>query len=187
MTSLSSKLFRQNTTCIKRYFNRSAIRRTAFETEGKTVVKILNKDLSNGFLINAFSEHGFTLSAGFNVIGPIIVFPRTFLSWNIAASSDMNAESLCLFNVLEPQLDMLIIGLDMQYPAHAPFLCDLRAWLKKTKINAEILPIKHAIPTYNFLAAEGRFVAAALVPPKHFVPEYAVTAPLPKHERIPDY
>ena len=102
----------------------------------------------------------------------------------------MNEKSLCLFNVIEPQLDMLVIGLDMQYPPYAPFLLDVREWLKKSKINAEILPVKHAVSTYNFLAAEGRFVAAALVPPKHFVHEHSVNrviSPLPKHERIPDY
>lgn len=130
---------------------------------------------------------GFTITPSFNIIGPMIIFPRMFLSWNIAASSDMNEENLCLFNILEPRLDVLILGLDQNYPAHAPFIKDLRLWMKKSNINGEILPLKHAVSTYNFLAAEGRFVAAALIPPKStFVPKPGYT-PLPAHERLPAF
>lgn len=99
----------------------------------------------------------------------------------------MNENNLCLFSVLEPKLDVLVVGLDMNYPATAPFLKDIRAWFKKSDINAEILPIHHAVSTYNFLAAEGRFVAAALIPPKTvFIPK-ASYVPLPAHERLPAY
>ena len=128
---------------------------------------------------------GFTLAIGLQIIGPVIIFPRTFLSWNIATSSDINVDNLCLFKILEPKLDMLIIGLDQNHPANSSFVKNLRACFKKWDINAEILPVRHAVPTYNFLAVEGRFVAAALVPPRSFVPNYISTLPMPKHERLP--
>ncbi|XP_051162502.1 NADH dehydrogenase [ubiquinone] 1 alpha subcomplex assembly factor 3 [Leptopilina boulardi] len=186
MTSSIRKIFQFNST-IKRCFNSSTIRKCELFDQGKTTMKFMNKDTENGFIINAFSEVGFTVSPSFNIIGPMIIFPRMFLSWNIATSSDMNEENLCLFNIIEPKLDVLIIGLDKDYPAYAPFLNDIRSWLKKSNINGEILPIKHAISTYNFLTAEGRFIAAALIPPKTvFIPKVGYK-PLPDHERLPAF
>ncbi|RXG71001.1 hypothetical protein Avbf_11885 [Armadillidium vulgare] len=60
---------------------------------------------------------GFRLNNNFSVIGSMIIFPRTVLSWRV-------------------------------------------------KEAEEILPTEQACYTYNFLVSEGRFVAAALLPPK---------------------
>lgn len=47
-----------------------------YEGDGKTKADILNKDLSNGVLVNSISKMGFRLSNDMMVIGPMILFPR---------------------------------------------------------------------------------------------------------------
>lgn len=99
-------------------------------------------------------------------IGPMAIFPKTVMSWNIASSDQMDEASLSLFLSLDPKLDILIIGLDANYPHNAPFLLNLRALMKKHKIVVEILPVYYACSVFNFLNAEKRCIAAALIPPK---------------------
>lgn len=53
---------------------------------------------------------GFTLNNKFNVIGPMVIFPRTVISWNVNTVDDINEHSLRLFLALEPKLELLIIG-----------------------------------------------------------------------------
>lgn len=47
------------------------------------------------------------------------------------------------------------------------FYHELLPFSKKLKISFDISPTEHACATFNFLNAEGRNVAAALIPPKH--------------------
>lgn len=53
---------------------------------------------------------GFRLNNKFNIIGPMVIFPRTVLSWNVASVDDINEQSLQLLLALEPKLELLIIG-----------------------------------------------------------------------------
>lgn len=96
----------------------------------------------------------------------MIIFPKTMLSWNIASSLDMSEESFSLLTNLEPKLDILIIGLDDEYPYNAPFLLNLKNFFKNHGIKTEIQPVFRACSTFNFLNSENRYAAAALIPPK---------------------
>lgn len=42
-------------------------------------------DESNHLYINAFSSMGFTLNSGTKVFGPIAVFPKSILHWNVSS------------------------------------------------------------------------------------------------------
>lgn len=53
---------------------------------------------------------GFQLNNKFSVIGPMIIFPRTVLSWNVDSVDDINEHSIRLLLALEPKLELLIIG-----------------------------------------------------------------------------
>lgn len=55
-------------------------------------------------------QTGFTLNNSFNVIGPMVIFPRTVLSWNVNSVDDVSENSLRLLLALEPKLELLIIG-----------------------------------------------------------------------------
>lgn len=93
---------------------------------------------------------------------------RSVLSWNIKELSDIDENSLQLFTVLEPKLDLVILGVgDKQ--EDLTFQKRIYPWMKARKLNVEILTTESACSTFNFLNSEGRFIAAALLPPKTIV------------------
>jgi hypothetical protein len=53
---------------------------------------------------------GFRLNNGMYVLGPMAIFPRTVLSWNVGSVDEINEDSLSLFCLLEPK-----IGKNIQY------------------------------------------------------------------------
>uniref|UniRef100_T1HCR8 Uncharacterized protein n=1 Tax=Rhodnius prolixus TaxID=13249 RepID=T1HCR8_RHOPR len=109
---------------------------------------------------------GFRLNNGMFVIGPMIIFPKTVLSWNVEGDHDINEKSLVLIPLLEPRLDILVIGYGkttVDRPKFDELVMNLRR--QRKYLNVEVLPTEKAATTYNFVAAEGRFVAAALIPP----------------------
>lgn len=116
-------------------------------------------------MIDAFSQAGFRLNNGINVVGPMAIFPRTVLSWSIGTAEDINEASLSLFSVLEPKVDILVIGVgDAKITPH--FSRKIMEYMKKHRINVEVLSTEQACTTFNFLNHEGRVVAGALIPPK---------------------
>ncbi|KAK9502589.1 hypothetical protein O3M35_011335 [Rhynocoris fuscipes] len=147
-------------------FSTAPIVKSSYDSDGKTVVTLLNQEPGLGIMIDTFSQAGFRLNNGMFVLGPMIVFPKTVLSWNIEGDHEINEKSLVLFSLLEPKLDILIIGYGnttVDRPKFDQVVMNLRR--RRRFQNIEILPTDKAASTYNFIAAEGRFVAAALVPP----------------------
>ncbi|EDS29948.1 conserved hypothetical protein [Culex quinquefasciatus] len=135
-----------------------------YEGDGKTSVTILNKEADVGLLINSYSQVGFRLSNDMVVLGPMALFPRTVLSWNVESHEDINEQSLSLFAALEPKVDILIVGIG-DHPMTPAFGKKVISFMAKHKINVEVLNTEQACATFNFLNAEGRVVAAALIPP----------------------
>lgn len=48
----------------------------SYHGDGKTKVNILNQELDLGLMINSYSQFGFRLNNGLNVVGPMAIFPR---------------------------------------------------------------------------------------------------------------
>lgn len=88
------------------------------------------------------------------------------MSWNIENFEDIDEKTLSLFPVLEPKIDILVLGIGDQKPT-AKFQKNILAFMKKYNINVEVCQTEPACTTYNFLASEGRMVAAALIPPQN--------------------
>ena len=44
------------------------------------------------------------------MFGPIAVFPKTVLSWRVLTPDDITEDSLCLFFLLQPKIDILVVG-----------------------------------------------------------------------------
>lgn len=146
---------------LTRPFSQSAPRPN-YEGDGKTTVTILNHEIDSPLMVDGYHENGFKLNNGFNVRGPMALFPKSVLAWDVGNASQITPESLALFTLLEPKLDVLIIGVGdagKQIPKET-----IKA-LQLKKINFEILPTDHALATFNFLNFERRCVAAALLPP----------------------
>ncbi|KAK0176827.1 hypothetical protein PV328_000930 [Microctonus aethiopoides] len=167
MSILSSQLLRGHCkNLIKKYQPiRGKMHKGAYEGDGKTTVTILNRDAEYGLMIDGISIYGFKLNIGIYVVGPMIIFPKTVLGWNIGSSSDINRDSLSLFKVMVPRPDIIILGLDKSYPRDTPLLTDFKNIMKELNINSEILPVDKACTTFNFLNAEMRFVVGAFLPP----------------------
>ncbi|XP_013783847.1 NADH dehydrogenase [ubiquinone] 1 alpha subcomplex assembly factor 3-like [Limulus polyphemus] len=139
-------------------------RHYSYEGDGKTTVTILNKEEDEGILINSYSTVGFRLNNGIFIFGPVAVFPRSVLQWNVKKTEDINPDSLSLFYLLEPKIDLLIIGTGGYGSNKIDY--SVIKFMASKKINMEILPTYQACSTFNFLNAEHRSVAAALIPPE---------------------
>lgn len=155
-----------------------------YEEDGKTKVHIMNNDSEFGLMINGYSQvpayilfniyftsnffnfkTGFRLNNDMSVLGPMAIFPRTVLSWNVGNFKDVTEESLSLFALLEPKLDILVLGTGDRSNDTTLFTTCIK-FMRKHKVNIEILPTEQAVSTFNFLNSEGRYVGGALIPPE---------------------
>ena len=134
----------------------------AYKGHGKTVVNVLNRDVEDLLLIDSYSRHGFRINSGLFIIGPAAFFPRTVFHWDIASHHGITPESLSLFWLLEPRVDILLIGTGDQGNM-IPY--ETRRFLQSKKLNHEVLSTADACGQFNFLNADNRNVACALLPP----------------------
>lgn len=154
---LTMNQFMQNV----RRFHCSKIKRS-YEGSGKSTINIINTSGPKLF-ITSCTPVGFKLNNNSILVGPMAIFPRTFLCWNIARGKDINEASLSLFTTIEPKLDILILGVETKYDLNR--IMEIKKILTEKNISIEILPVDQACGIYNFLCEEGRYVAAGLIPP----------------------
>ncbi|XP_064606640.1 NADH dehydrogenase [ubiquinone] 1 alpha subcomplex assembly factor 3-like isoform X2 [Liolophura sinensis] len=127
-------------------------------------VQMLSQEEDWLMYVESYSQLGFRLNTGVRIIGPCAVFPKSILHWNVKGAEDIHESSLCLFTLLEPKLDILIIGKGDRSSSVSP---KLYTYLRSKKINVEILPTDQALATFNFLNSERRYVAGAFIPPEY--------------------
>ncbi|VDK75419.1 unnamed protein product [Litomosoides sigmodontis] len=114
--------------------------------------------------IGSISRYGFRLYDGQFLYGPIAIFPKSVLSWRILTPDDITPESVQFFAMLEPKLDVLVVGPgDRQHVD--PVRRRIASFLSKHKIGLEIMHSEEAAMLFNMLNVEYRCVAAALYPP----------------------
>ncbi|KAM0729066.1 NADH dehydrogenase [ubiquinone] 1 alpha subcomplex assembly factor 3 [Formica fusca] len=140
------------------------IARNAYEGPGKTTVTFIRKEIGARLLVTRCDETGFTFNTGTRVIGPMMLFPRYAICWNVASGKHINESSLSLLTVLEPKPDLFIIGLDDKYDFL--YLKSLREIVQKLGITTEIISVRNACTVFNFVNEEGRYVVAGLIPQK---------------------
>lgn len=136
----------------------------AYDAPGMTVANILNRDSEELLLIDTYSVDGFRLNKGLFVIGPCAVFPRTLFHWDVRDHLDIDIPSLSLFYLLEPKIDILILGVGDKENVK-DIDPSIRRFLMKKKISHEILSTGDACGMFNFLNFENRNVACGLIPP----------------------
>jgi len=139
-------------------------RQGAYEGTGKTTVNLLNKEAIGLNMIDSIAVDGFRLNNDTKILGPCVVFPNAVLSWRVGGPEDINEESLSLFKLLDPKLDVLVIGYGDPVDRN-PVKLEVILKMRKLGMNLEILNTEAAVGVYNFLVDEGRVVAAALIPP----------------------
>uniref|UniRef100_A0A8D0DUW8 NADH dehydrogenase [ubiquinone] 1 alpha subcomplex assembly factor 3 n=1 Tax=Salvator merianae TaxID=96440 RepID=A0A8D0DUW8_SALMN len=126
----------------------------------KTTVHHLERE-SQDMFIESYSNRGFTIS-GTKVLGPCAVFSQAILQWNIGTHEDINAESLALFRLLEPRIEILVLGTGNHVERLDPAMLRL---MRKCGIAVEVQDTPNACATFNFLTSERRATAAGLIPP----------------------
>jgi uncharacterized protein len=111
-------------------------------------------------VIERYAPSGFRVT-GVIYHGPVLVFPDVVLPWDIASGSAVTWENLA--PVIEHGgVRILLLGLGRTMSA-VP--ATLRSALRAAGVALEPMDTGAACRTYNVLVAEGREVAAALVPP----------------------
>lgn len=136
--------------------------KAAYEGEGKTTVKVINQDYELGVMIDSYSTYGFKLNNGLTILGPMAIFPRAVLSWQVESSEHITEESLSLFKLLQPKIDLLVLGLETD---RRDIMDKVFRLVRAAGLGVELLPTEHACSTFNFLNSESRSVAGALLPP----------------------
>ena len=111
-------------------------------------------------VIERYAPSGFRVS-GVIYQGPVLVFPDRTVSWGATNPATVSWESLA--PVIEHgDVRILLLGLGRTM---SPMPASLRTALRAAGIVLEAMDTGAACRTYNVLVAEGRHVAAALIPP----------------------
>ncbi|XP_067908326.1 NADH dehydrogenase [ubiquinone] 1 alpha subcomplex assembly factor 3 [Heterodontus francisci] len=129
----------------------------------RTTVNTLERESLDTLFIDCYSKHGFTIN-GNRVFGPCAVIPQALLQWNVGSYKDISEDSLALFHILEPKIEILVLGLGERSQRLDP---KLLMFMRSKGIAVEVQDTPNACATYNFLTSEKRRAAAALIPPLH--------------------
>ena len=89
-----------------------------------------------------------------------LVLPERTLAWPVATLAEATLASLAPVIDAEPKVELLLLGCGGR--AQSP-MSELRRALRAKGIVLELMDTGAACRTYNFLAAEERRVAAALI------------------------
>ncbi|XP_031143473.1 NADH dehydrogenase [ubiquinone] 1 alpha subcomplex assembly factor 3 isoform X1 [Sander lucioperca] len=127
----------------------------------RTSVSVMQKEPGSGVMIHSYSSRGFNID-GNKVIGPCAVLPPAILQWNVGSYKDITEESVSLFHMLEPRIEILVLGTGTRVERINP---SVLALLKRKGIAVEVQDTPNACATFNFLTNERRVAAAGLIPP----------------------
>ncbi|XP_017271327.1 NADH dehydrogenase [ubiquinone] 1 alpha subcomplex assembly factor 3 [Kryptolebias marmoratus] len=127
----------------------------------RTTVSILKKDDESGIQIHSYSPAGFNID-GNQVFGPCALLLPAILQWNVGSHEDITEESVSLFHMIEPTLEILVLGTGARLEQIDP---SVLALLRRKGIAVEVQDTPNACATFNFLNSERRLVAAGLIPP----------------------
>lgn len=106
----------------------------------RTRMSYLSGDMMENNLvgIRTISRIGFRLFDGSFLYGPIAVFPKAALSWRVLSPDHINEESIEFFTLLEPKLDVLIVGVGDRQNID-PVRARITRLLSKHRIGLEIM------------------------------------------------
>ncbi len=111
-------------------------------------------------VIEGYYEDGFAV-LGQRCAGPLAVLPDLATEWRgVATVADITYESLLLFVLAKPKVDILIIGTGKRTEFLSPAL---RAQMRAHGIVLECMASNKALATFNILSEEARRVGAALL------------------------
>ncbi len=111
-------------------------------------------------VIDGYGEGQFCVSSQWRV-GAVIVLPDRTLTWTAVDVPSLTAAHFAAVVEAEPKVELLLLGTG---PTMKLVPKALRQELRESEIVVEFMDSGAACRTYNVLLAEGRRVAAALLP-----------------------
>uniref|UniRef100_A0A915J4G0 NADH dehydrogenase [ubiquinone] 1 alpha subcomplex assembly factor 3 n=1 Tax=Romanomermis culicivorax TaxID=13658 RepID=A0A915J4G0_ROMCU len=131
----------------------------------KTTATFLKDEMDSSYILfTGVNNLGFRLKDNTALLGPVAAFPKMVISWMVASVDDISGEALEFFNLLEPKMDVIFLGVGE--PENVEKIHKrLTPYLAKTKLNVEILSSTDACASFNYLNLDQRRVAALLFPP----------------------
>ncbi|XP_071960357.1 NADH dehydrogenase [ubiquinone] 1 alpha subcomplex assembly factor 3-like [Antedon mediterranea] len=126
----------------------------------KTTVSLLSKEVTDVPQVTAYSQKGFTISED-SITGPVAILPKSLISWNIRNWEEISKESLSLFYLIEPKIEIFILGVGSTNRRLDP---EIHSFMSSKGIALEVQDTRHACATFNYLVNESRIVAAGLIP-----------------------
>lgn len=112
----------------------------------------------NRMIIDAYGPGRFRIS-GQVYQEPVLVFPDEVRIWAVSVVDQIDSQSL--ESAVEKQTEVLLVGTG---PKMHMLPASLRKALRSRGVGIEVMDTGAACRTYNILMAEGRRVAAALLP-----------------------
>ena len=111
-------------------------------------------------VIQSYGDGRFKIS-GLDHTGSVIVTALKTLSWNPASIAEIQVEEFSAKVKCLGELNVLLLGTGTSIMAPNP---KLGAALQSLGIGLEVMGTGAACRTFNVLVAEGRLIAAALIP-----------------------
>jgi len=122
-------------------------------------MRFAQADDSGGYLIERYGPEGIRIGGRAFTCGLVLTPRRIIEGWGPARIEDLDPEHLQAVMDLAPELIVLGTGRQQVFPDPNVYL-----GLAALRIGCEVMDTGAACRTYNILMAEGRRVAAALLP-----------------------
>lgn len=111
-------------------------------------------------VIDGYGPGQFCISGQWRV-GAVIVLPDRTLVWEATDAASLSVGDFSSVLEAEPKVEILLLGTG---PTMRMIPKDLRLGLREQGIVVELMDSRAVCRTYNVLLAEGRRVAAAMLP-----------------------
>lgn len=111
-------------------------------------------------VIDGYGPGQFCVSGQWRV-GAVVVLPDRTLPWGATDAASLTLADFSAVTEAEPKVELLLLGTG---PTMRLIAKDLRQALRERGIVVELMDSRAVCRTYNVLLAEGRRVAAAMLP-----------------------
>ena len=159
-TTANSKIYEPPKTFTRPNNKESGIYKNTHTSSFGKGVDILDNFDGKRVSVKGYSETAFVINDVF-VEQSVILLPYTMLLWKPRELKDITIESLSVFELVYPTIEVLFVGcgetMTQRFPAH------IEKYFRDKGIVIEACDTANAASTFNVLSSEGRNVGAALL------------------------
>lgn len=150
---------------IPRRFEQHSVEKEPLKTTITFITEVKENDGMRSYppYVTTYSPQGFNVK-GIKVFGSVAILPTIFYHWRVKRPEDITPESLALFTIMEPPIEIVVVGTGDKLFRLDP---SIHSYMRKNhNILLEVQDTANASATFNFLLEETRLVGAVLIPPK---------------------